>query len=852
MVFRLSSGDFSAFKLLGYIGILYGLMSIFAYSIIHMKHIKPLDFDAPSDRFSEARAVEHIRKLSKEIDGRQEGRPGLMEAAGYIKTQLETIAERAGPSMRIEIEESLVAGSFNMLFLGHGISLAYRNHTNIIMRVSSTDSQDTDPSVLVNGHFDSTVGSPGAGDCASCVASMIEIARLMVDSGSVPPRPIIFLFNGAEELFLLGAHGFVTTHKWSDTVGAFINVEASGTGGPDLVCQSGPGSWPSFVYAQSAIYPMAHSTAQDIFHVIPGDTDYRILAEDYGEIPGLDIIFLLGGYFYHTSQDTVERLLPGSIQARGENLFSLINAFSSSSKLQKTYERVPQMEPNQIEDQRAVFFDYLTWFLIFYSRRASLVLHSLPIIIFFLVPFFLRLPTIGLHSWCMAFCDFMKGMLFHTIGIILAIILPIVFAIMRLLFSSYAMSWFGHPHLAYLMFSPCSFAGLLIPGIVWRRFPLSQKSSVLKIPEEAYLVAGLSGGFLSFFSSVFMLLAWISFCLSAKFFGPQSLKSVAAYVTPLVPYLVYCVCFFGFLVQFLIEKMGMMGSLPHPYGYFVPDVIVAAVVGISTGLCMGPVVPVAGRWLSRSSIIQFLLHLSLLALAISSQFFPYSMAAPKRVVLQHTVRTADASQIVESSFDFSVVDSNALPFLFKYAPEAAKELQIGSELSFENTSHSLQSSWLASFPVSLLFSGSLKFPARSDDILKQYRYFPQLSSYNQPTFSSTGSRKVYLELFLGSLKEVWVAVLNITGPLSNWSFADNLLPVPEMITSGAPSYICRLSGSSSDNWTFWLEANSSEPLRVNVAVLDQHLVEASRKLKGLFPIWVDVIAYSSFLSSYVF
>lgn len=48
---------------------------------------------------------------------------------------------------------------------------------------------------------------------------------------------------------------------------------------------------------------------QDVFPVIPGDTDYRIFSQDYGDIPGLDIIFLLGGYFYHTSYDTVERLL---------------------------------------------------------------------------------------------------------------------------------------------------------------------------------------------------------------------------------------------------------------------------------------------------------------------------------------------------------------------------------------------------------------------------------------------------------------------------------------------------------------------------------------------------------------
>ena len=31
-------------------------------------------------------------------------------------------------------------------------------------------------------------------------------------------------------------------------------------------------------------------------------------------------------------------------------------------------------------------------------------------------------------------------------------------------------------------------------------------------------------------------------------------------------------------------------------------------------------------------------------------------------------------------------------------------------------------------------------------------------------------------LSFSSLEEVWVTVLNITGPLSGWSFADNILP----------------------------------------------------------------------------
>lgn len=49
-----------------------------------------------------------------------------------------------------------------------------------------------------------------------------------------------------------------------------------------------------------------------------------------------------------------------------------------------------------------------------------------------------------------------------------------------------------------------------------------------------------------------------------------------------------------------------------------------------------------------------------------------------------------------------------------------------------------------------------------------------------------------------------------------------------------------------------LQVNSDEELRVDVAVVDQYLVDEAKKLTGLLPEWADVIAYSSFLSSYVF
>ncbi|KAL6543559.1 hypothetical protein OROGR_010056 [Orobanche gracilis] len=944
---RLSSGDVTGFKVLFVLLILYGLISYLVYSVIHMKFITPLGLDAPLDRFSEARAIEHVRILADEIGGRQEGSPGLRLAAVYIKTQLEQIKERAGFNYRIEIEETVVNGSFNMIFLGQSISLTYRNHTNILMRISSIDAEDSDPSVLLNGHFDTPPGSPGAGDCGSCVASLLELARLTVDSGWIPPRPIIFLFNGAEELFMLmvsaqsmnqlvmgsalvggqknwkqslypwvgawlrtivppsdpanagyteyGSHGFMTTHKWRYTVGAFIDVEASGTGGFDLVCQSGPGSWPSYIYSQSAVYPMANSAAQDVFGAIPGDTDYRMFANDYGDIPGLDIIFLLGGYFYHTSSDTVERLLPGSMQARGENLFSLVKAFTNSTKLLTAQERESFGDADGgLKGERPIFFDYFAQFMVFYSRRQALVFHSIPLAIFLLMPILLCLRNGSFFPTFRSYYDFIKayytGLLYHSSGIILAIVFPVTFALLRLLFTRKSMNWFANPYLAFSMFVPCSVVGLLVPRIVWSQFPLSQNvsASVLSREEfvdearfwgafgfyslltmvceitdyltrfnlrshvhDAYLLSGLSGGFVTFLVSALMLPAWISFRLSIKFFGHHSLRSTACYVVPLIPCLMYSVYFGGFIAAFLIEKMGMAGSLPPPYGYFIPDMIVAVVIGLVTGWCVGPILPVVGKWLGRSSIVQLLLHGTVLSLAVSSQFFPYSKDAPKRVILQHTVQTLDANQVVDASYDFAVVDSNSLMFVFKHAPEVVKELHGKRELSFATVNQSHLETWKGIFPISSLFSRSLKFPTKTKDVLEQYRRFPHLSIRKSQVIS-IGGRRVNIEFSLGSLKEVWVAVLNITGPLSNWSFANNMIPAPVKIPNGPPSYICRLSGAARENWTFWLEADSSESLRVDVAVVDLYLTEPTKKLKGLFPIWMDITAYTSFMSSFIF
>lgn len=93
-----------------------------------------------------------------------------------------------------------------------------------------------------------------------------------------------------------------------------------------------------------------------------------------------------------------------------------------------------------------------------------------------------------------------------------------------------------------------------------------------------------------------------------------------------------------------------------PAGFYIPDIVIAATVGNATGWSVAPLISICGNWLARSSILQFLLHFVVIAWALSSQFFPYSTDAPKRVILQHSFLTAGISKTaVANMFEFATV-----------------------------------------------------------------------------------------------------------------------------------------------------------------------------------------------------
>lgn len=266
------------------------------------------DNDTTVGYFSAERAFRHVDYLSSKIGLRHFGTRALESAQAYIWQQLEDIQQYASDiksDYGLKLEWQTVSGTHitqRSRRSLHTRCFTYQNVTNIIAilcnKAACDLQQEEDHSLLVvNGHVDSAHSSPGASDDAIACGVMLEMLSSWVSNPKQLRHPVVFLFNGAEETFLNGAHGFVTGWRWIKKVGALLNLESSGSGGLALLFRSGPkNAWLSKAYAKGVGRPHASVVAQDIFEkeLIPSETDFRVFWE-FASIPGIDLANYLHG-----------------------------------------------------------------------------------------------------------------------------------------------------------------------------------------------------------------------------------------------------------------------------------------------------------------------------------------------------------------------------------------------------------------------------------------------------------------------------------------------------------------------------------------------------------------------------
>jgi hypothetical protein len=182
--------------------------------------------------------------------------------------------------------------------------------------------------VLLCAHYDSVAAGPGAGDDGAGVGALLEIARALTTDPKWT-RPIIFLFDDAEELGLIGAHAFVREHPWASDVAFVINLEARGTSGPSMMFETSEENLGLMqVYARAVKRPVAVSVAYEIYKRLPNDTDLTVFKA--AGMRGFNFAFIGGLRHYHTPLDDLAHLSPESVQHHGDNALALARALSAS------------------------------------------------------------------------------------------------------------------------------------------------------------------------------------------------------------------------------------------------------------------------------------------------------------------------------------------------------------------------------------------------------------------------------------------------------------------------------------------------------------------------------------------
>ncbi|KAK6270958.1 hypothetical protein POUND7_008056 [Theobroma cacao] len=321
--------------------------------------------------FSEVEAMKHVKGLT-ELGPHPVGSDALDLALQYVLAASETIKKTAHWEVDVEVDffhvNSGVIRLLTGLFVGRTIVYSDLNH--IILRILPKYVPEAgENAILVSSHIDTVFSTEGAGDCSSCVAVMLELARGISQWAHGFKNAVIFLFNTGEEEGLTGAHSFITQHPWSSTIRMAIDLEAMGIGGKSSIFQAGPHPLAVENFAAVAKYPSGLIIAQDLFSsgAIKSATDFQVYKEVAG-LSGLDFVYTDNGAVYHTKNDKLELLKSGSLQHLGENMLSFLLQIASSSHLLKAKTMDGGGKPNH---DTAVFFDILGQYMVVYHMRLA-------------------------------------------------------------------------------------------------------------------------------------------------------------------------------------------------------------------------------------------------------------------------------------------------------------------------------------------------------------------------------------------------------------------------------------------------------------------------------------------------
>ncbi|XP_023168608.2 endoplasmic reticulum metallopeptidase 1-like isoform X2 [Drosophila hydei] len=520
----------------------------------------------------------------------------------------------------LEVDVQQVSGSYLHL----EIVRMYQAVQNVVVKLSSKKSNSTSY-LLVNSHYDTKPGSVGVGDAGSMVVTMLEVLRQLATSSDPFEHPIVFLFNGAEESSLQGAHGFITQHRWSPSCKAFINLDSVGSGGREILFRGGPNHrWLMSHYKAAAKHPFATTMAEEIFQtgVIKSNTDFKIF-RDFGRLPGLDMVIQYNGYVYHTKYDRFEFITRESLQNTGDNVLSLVKSLSNSKEMQFT-----QTQSNG----ESVYFDFLGLFFVTYPEYVAMVVNTIVCgggIVLLYISLWYVSKKLDYQVAAVA-VEFGSLFLLELVSIFLAVGLPMLMAIFYDA-GNRTMTYFTNSWLVVGLFIIPSVIGLVLPLTLYLVINRSDKiphSYRLQMANHAHcLFIALLCIILTIFSvrsayilmiSVLFYVAALSINLITKLHDRGYFWSLVLCTCQLIPFLYFSYLFYAFLI-IAIPMTGRNGTETNP------DVVIAFLCALGTIMALAFLVPLINVFRYPIIIIGGLTCITFIfcMISVSEMGFPY-------------------------------------------------------------------------------------------------------------------------------------------------------------------------------------------------------------------------------------
>ncbi|XP_052873851.1 endoplasmic reticulum metallopeptidase 1-like [Anopheles cruzii] len=369
----------------GLTGVIVGIYFLVHWNWVSMPMaLRRADESLYPDRFIAEIAKQHLFEMAN-VGPRVAGSyVNDVVTVGFLRRVIEDIADSANPVHRVEVEVQSAYGDMFLDFEKYPQTSVYRGILNVVVRLVPSVGPEPDHYLMLGSHFDSVPQSPGAGDDGAMSVVMLEVLRKLSQTTAPFAHGIVFVFNGCEENTLQGSHAFVKHHRYFEKVRTFINMDVAANGGRDIMFQAGPKySFLMTYYRDHVPHPYCTAVAEELFQadLVPSETDFYVYSK-FGQVPGMDFAHSTWGYLYHTAYDAYETIPNETLQHTGDNVLALATALANAGELYEMAEH---------EGSKAVFFDFLNWFLVYYPLWASILLNvGLSLI---------AVATIGVSLW---------------------------------------------------------------------------------------------------------------------------------------------------------------------------------------------------------------------------------------------------------------------------------------------------------------------------------------------------------------------------------------------------------------------------------------------------------------------